>query len=152
MRKTTKVLMTILMIFAFAFVILHTVGVGIQTWNIASGEWTPAVDWSQFAALKITIVSLRLVTILVLCVMLLFFVRNMRRGGALFVRRNVRLIYWSLLPFVLYSLCDANFGVISGERQLVITTESMLGCLALLLVAVIYRQGVLLNEDNQLTI
>lgn len=152
MRKTTKVLMTILMIFAFAFVILHTVGVGIQTWNIATGEWTPAVDWSQFGALKITIVLLRLVTILVLCVMLLVFVRNMRRGGALFVRKNVRLIYWSLLPFVVYSACDANFAVISGERQIVVTTEMMLGCLALLLVAMIYRRGVVLSEENNLTI
>lgn len=152
MKKTTKVLMTILMIFAFAFVIIHTVGVGVQTWNIATGEWAPTVDWSQFGALKMAIVLLRMLSILVLFAMLVAFVRNMRSGKGLFVRKNVKLLYWALLPFVIYSLCEANFAIINGERQFVITTESMLGCLAVFLVAVIYRQGVSLSEDNQLTI
>ena len=46
MRKGTKILASLLAVVVLAFVLLHIIGVAIQTWNIANGTWEPAIDWT----------------------------------------------------------------------------------------------------------
>lgn len=153
MKKTVKILRVLVAILAFVFVLFHIVGVGVQTWNIVAGEWSPAVDWSQFGALKATIVALRAVAILALLGMLVAFVRNIRKGGrGLFVRGNVRLLWWAILPSAVYSFCNTNLVIISGVRHWAISTGDVLVVLALVCVALIYRRGVEMAEDGELTI
>ena len=153
MKQSTKILSILAATLAFGLVILHTVGVGVQTWNIVAGEWETAVDWSQFGALKASIVALRAASVLALLAMLVVFVRNVRRGGrGIFVRSNVGVLYWALLPYLVYSFCECNFSILNGERSWCISTDMVLGVLVLLVVALVYHRGVVLSEDNDLTI
>ena len=153
MRKGTKILASLLAVVVLAFVLLHIIGVAIQTYNIANGTWEPAIDWSIAGWLKIAIVALRAVMTLVLLVMLVKFVSNILwNHSQLFVRPNVSLLFWAIAPMLLYALCDCNMHILSGERYFAITTESLVAPLVVLVVAIIYRRGVLLSEENDLTI
>ena len=153
MRKGTKILASLLAVVVLAFVLLHIIGVAIQTYNIANGTWEPAIDWSIAGWLKIAIVALRAVMTLVLLVMLVKFVSNILwNHSQLFVRPNVSLLFWAIAPMLLYALCDCNMHILSGERYFAITTESLVAPLVVLGVAIIYRMCVLLTEENDLTI
>lgn len=153
MSKFTKILASVLAVAILAFVLLHVVGVAIQTWHIANGSWEPAVDWSVAGWLKVTVVALRAAMTLALVGMLVKFVANILWGhSALFVRPNVRLLFWAVVPMFLYALCDCNMHILSGERYFAITTEALIAPLVMLIVAIIYRRGVLLTEENDLTI
>lgn len=153
MRKGTKILASLLAVVVLAFVLLHIIGVAIQTYNIANGTWEPAIDWSIAGWLKIAIVVLRAVMTLVLLVMLVKFVSNILwNHSQLFVRSNVSLLFGAIAPMLLYALCDCNMHILSGERYFAITTESLVAPLVVLVVAIIYRRCVLLTEENDLTI
>ena len=153
MRKGTKILASLLAVVVLAFVLLHIIGVAIQTYNIANGTWEPAIDWSIAGWLKIAIVALRAVMTLVLLVMLVKFVSNILwNHSQLFVRSNVSLLFGAIAPMLLYALCDCNMHILSGERYFAITTESLVAPLVVLVVAIIYRRCVLLTEENDLTI
>ena len=144
---------SLLAVVVLAFVLLHIIGVAIQTYNIANGTWEPAIDWSIAGWLKIAIVALRAVMTLVLLVMLVKFVSNILwNHSQLFVRPNVSLLFWAIAPMLLYALCDCNMQILSGERYFAITTESLVAPLVVLVVAIIYRRCVLLTEENDLTI
>ncbi|MBQ5669655.1 MAG: hypothetical protein IIV29_03085 [Tidjanibacter sp.] len=144
---------SLLAVVVLAFVLLHIIGVAIQTYNIANGTWEPAIDWSIAGWLKIAIVALRAVMTLVLLVMLVKFVSNILwNHSQLFVRPNVSLLFWAIAPMLLYALCDCNMHILSGERYFAITTESLVAPLVVLVVAIIYRRCVLLTEENDLTI
>ena len=144
---------SLLAVVVLAFVLLHIIGVAIQTYNIANGTWEPAIDWSIAGWLKIAIVALRAVMTLVLLVMLVKFVSNILwNHSQLFVRSNVSLLFWAIAPMLLYALCDCNMHILSGERYFAITTESLVAPLVVLVVAIIYRRCVLLTEENDLTI
>lgn len=153
MRQSTKILSILAATLAFGLLILHTIGVGVQTWNIVVGEWELAVDWSQFGALKASIVALRAASVLALLTMLVVFVRNVRRGGrGIFVRANIKLLWWAILPSVAYSWCNTNMHILSGVRNWAISTGDVLVVLALVCVALVYRRGVEMAEDGELTI
>ncbi len=153
MSKFTRILASILAVIVMAFVLLHVLGVAIQTWNIAVGTWEPAIDWSVAGWLKVTIVALRAVMTLVLVAMLVAFIANIVWSqSVLFVRPNVKLLFWAVLPMFIYTLCNCNFHILSGERFFAITTESLIAPLVILVVAIIYRRGVLLTEENNMTI
>ena len=150
MKRTTKVLSALVLIVAFGVMILHTAVVGVQTWNAVTGD---LIDWSLFGGAKMAIVALRALATLALLVMMMVFVCNIRKGGGrVFVRRNVALFYWSLLPFVVYSFCEVNIPIVSGVRQWVVDTDTVLGACALLLFALAYHRGVVLTEEDGLTI
>lgn len=153
MSKFTRILASILAVIVMAFVLLHVLGVAIQTWNIAVGTWEPAIDWSVAGWLKVTIVALRAVMTLVLVAMLVAFIANIVWSqSVLFVRPNVKLLFWAVLPMFIYTLCNCNFHILNGERFFAITTESLVAPLVILVVAIIYRRGVLLTEENNMTI
>lgn len=146
-------MVSILVIIVSIFVLLHVFGVSLQTWHIAVGTWEPAIDWSVAAWLKVAIVALRAMMTILLFVLFVIFVANILRSpSALFVRANVRLLFWGIAPMFLYSLCDCNMQIINGMRYFQISTEALIAPMVLLVVALIYRRGVLLAEENDLTI
>ena len=137
----------------FVFVLLHALGVGVQTYNIATGAWENSIDWTQHGALKMSIVIGRALSTAVLVVMFAIFMSNLFRSeSGPFVRANSKLLFWSLLPYLIYALCDSNLLVISGARYIQIDTHTILGGGLLLLVAFIYNRAVSLSEENDLTI
>ncbi len=153
MKSASRILIYVGILVLFMFMLLHALGVGVQTYNIASGLWEPAVDWSQHGALKMAIVTGRALSTAVLVVMFVIFVCNIFRSeSGPFVRANSKLLFWSLLPYAIYALCDSNLPVISGARYIQIDTHTILGGGLLLLVAFFYNRAVLLSEESDLTI
>ena len=153
MKSASRILIYAGILVLFVFVVLHALGVGIQTYNIAAGVWEPAVDWAQHGALKMGIVIGRALSTAVLLVMFAMFMSNLFRSeSAPFVSANSKLLFWSLLPYFIYAFCDCNLPIISGERYIQIDTNLILGAGLLLLVAVIYGRAVSLREENDLTI
>ena len=153
MKSASRILIYAGILVLFVFVVLHALGVGIQTYNIAAGIWEPAVDWSQHGALKMAIVVCRALSTAVLLVMFAIFISNIFRSESTpFVSANSKLLFWSLLPYVIYAFCDSNLPIINGERYIQIDTHTILGGGLLFLVAFIYARAVSLREENDLTV
>lgn len=153
MKGASRILIYAGILVLFVFVLLHALGVGVQTYNISTGAWESAVDWTQHGALKKSIVIGRALSTAVLVVMFAIFMSNLFRSeSGPFVRANSKLLFWSLLPYVIYAFCDSNLPIISGERYIQIDTHLILGASLLLLVAFIYGRAVSLREENDLTI
>ena len=144
---------SLLAVVVLAFVLLHIIGVAIQTWNIANGTWEPAVDWAQHGGLKMAIVGGRALSMVALLVLFAIFVGNIFRStSGPFVKANSALLFWSLVPYVIYAFCESNFGIINGIRYIQVDTQTILGGGFLLLIAFIYGRATLLAEENDLTI
>ena len=153
MKSASRILIYAGILVLFVFVVLHALGVGIQTYNIAVGAWEPAVDWAQHGALKMAIVIGRALSTAVLLVMFAIFISNIFRSeNTPFVSANSKLLFWSLLPYFIYAFCDSNLPIINGERYIQIDTHTILGGGLLFLVAFIYARAVSLREENDLTI
>lgn len=153
MRKISKISIHAAIVLLYLFVLVHTIGVAIQTHNIATGVWEPAVDWANFGGLKMAIVGLRAVSLLALVVLFTIFIFNsFRSETAPFARANNGLIMWSLVPYLIYAFCESNFGILAGERYIQLSSGTIIGGCLLLMVAIFYRRATLLAEENDLTI
>ena len=153
MSKISKISIHAAIVLLYLFVLVHTIGVAIQTHNIATGVWEPAVDWDNFGGLKMAIVGLRAVSLLVLVVLFTIFIFNsFRSETAPFARANNGLIMWSLVPYLIYAFCESNFGILAGERYIQLSSGTIIGGCLLLMVAIFYRRATLLAEENDLTI
>lgn len=153
MNKSHRITILVAWGLLFAFALFHLVGAAIQTYFIATGDWEPTIDWSVAGGLKVAVVALRLLGLVALLAMLCRFLLNLRHDETTpFVRANVGLLFWSLLPWVVYNFCEANFHIISGVRHIAISTEMCFNSALLLAVAILYRRATLLAEENQLTI
>lgn len=153
MKKASRISIYVAIMALFIFVLIHALGVAVQTYNVAAGLWEPAVDWTQHGGLKVAIVGGRALSMAVLLVLFAIFVGNLFRStGGLFVKANSRLLFWSLVPYVIYAFCESNFGIINGIRYIQVDTQTILGGGFLLLIAFIYGRATLLAEENDLTI
>ena len=153
MRKISKISIHAAVVLLYLFVLVHTIGVAIQTHNIATGVWEPAVDWANFGGLKMAIVGLRAVSLLALVVLFTIFIFNsFRSETAPFARANNGLIMWSLVPYLIHAFCESNFGILAGERYIQLSSGTIIGGCLLLMVAIFYRRATLLAEENDLTI
>lgn len=153
MSKISKISIHAAIVLLYLFVLVHTIGVAIQTYNIATGMWEPAVDWANFGGLKMAIVGLRAVSLLVLVVLFsIFLLNSLRSATAPFERVNNGLIMWSLVPYLIYAFCESNFGILAGERYIQLSSGTIIGGCLLLMVAIFYRRATLLAEENDLTI
>ena len=153
MRKISKISIHAAVVLLYLFVLVHTIGVAIQTHNIATGVWEPAVDWANFGGLKMAMVGLRAVSLLVLVVLFsIFLLNSLRSATAPFARVNNGLIMWSLVPYLIYAFCESNFGILAGERYIQLSSGTIIGGCLLLMVAIFYRRATLLAEENDLTI
>lgn len=153
MKKASRISIYVAIMALFIFVLIHALGVAVQTYNVAAGLWEPAVDWTQHGGLKVAIVGGRALSMAVLLVLFAIFVGNLFRStGGPFVKANSRLLFWSLVPYVIYAFCESNFGIINGIRYIQVDTQTILGGGFLLLIAFIYGRATLLAEENDLTI
>lgn len=153
MKKVSRISIYAAIMVLFIFVLIHALGVGIQTYNVAAGLWEPAVDWAQHGGLKMAIVGGRALSMVALLVLFAIFVGNIFRStSGPFVKANSALLFWSLVPYVIYAFCESNFGIINGIRYIQVDTQAILGGGFLLLIAFIYGRATLLAEENDLTI
>ena len=153
MKTLSRILIYVATVVLFIFALIHTLGVGVQTYNLAVGLWEPAVDWAQHGQLKMAIIVGRALSLVVMMVLFTLFVINILRSeSGPFVRANSRLLFWALIPYLIYAFCESNFPIISGERYVQIDTATILGVGLLLLVAFTYTRATQLAEENDLTI
>ena len=153
MKSISKISIHAAIVLLYLFVLLHTIGVAIQTHSIATGVWEPAVDWTLHGGLKMAIVALRVVSLATLVVLFsIFLLNSFRSATAPFARANNRLIMWSLVPYLIYAFCESNFGILAGERYIQLSSGTIIGGCFLLMVAILYRRATLLAEENDLTI
>lgn len=152
MIKGKKLFLGVLLGLMFLFVLIQIVGVASQTYFIAIGEWLPLIDWTTYFGLKLTIVILRVFSLLVLVILLLFFTSNIIKGKNFFVRKNSILLFCSVLPCLLYFLCENNLHILNDDYSICINIENFIGVFVLLFLGFIYRKAVLLSEENDLTI
>lgn len=152
MIKSKKLFLGVLLVLMFLFVLIQIVGVASQTYFIAIGEWLPLIDWTTYFGLKLTIVILRVFSLLVLVILLLFFTSNIIKGKNFFVRKNSILLFCSVLPCLLYFLCENNLHILNDDYSICINIENFIGVFVLLFLGFIYRKAVLLSEENDLTI
>ncbi len=152
MIKSKKLFLGVLLGLMFLFVLIQIVGVASQTYFIAIGEWLPLIDWTTYFGLKLTIVILRVFSLLVLVILLLFFTSNIIKGKNFFVRKNSILLFCSVLPCLLYFLCENNLHILNDDYSICINIENFIGVFVLLFLGFIYRKAVLLSEENDLTI
>lgn len=152
MIKSKKLFLGVLLGLMFLFVLIQIVGVASQTYFIAIGEWLPLIDWTTYFGLKLTIVILRVFSLLVLVILLLFFTSNIIKGKNFFVRKNSILLFCSVLPCLLYFLCENNLHILNDDYSICINIENFIGVFVLLFLGFIYRKAVLLLEENDLTI
>ena len=99
------------------------------------------------------IVGGRALSMVALVVLFAIFVGNIFRStSGPFVKANSSLLFWALVPYVIYAFCESNFGIINGIRYIQVDTQTILGGGFLLLIAFIYGRATLLAEENDLTI
>lgn len=153
MKSISKISIHAAIVLLYLFVLLHTIGVAIQTHSIATGVWEPAVDWTLHGSLKMAIVALRVVSLATLVALFsIFLLNSFRSATAPFARANNGLIMWSLVPYLIYAFCESNFGILAGERYIQLSSGTIIGGCLLLMVAIFYRRATLLAEENNLTI
>ena len=153
MKSISKISIHAAIVLLYLFVLLHTIGVAIQTHSIATGVWESAVDWTLHGGLKMAIVALRVVSLFTLVVLFsIFLLNSFRSTTAPFARANNGLIMWSLVPYLIYAFCESNFGILAGERYIQLNSGTIIGGCLLLMVAIFYRRATLLAEEYGLTI
>lgn len=153
MRTLSRILIYVTIAVLFVFALIHSLGVGVQTYNMAAGLWEPAVDWTQHGQLKMAIVVGRALSLAVMMVLFVVFVVHIlcSENGP-FVKSNCKLLFWSLIPYLIYAFCESNIPIVSGVRYIHIDTATILGGGLLLLVSFIYARATQLAEENDLTI
>jgi len=150
MVKIKKTIWSVLLGLMFLFVLIQIVWVVSQTYFIAIGE--PLIDWTTHFGLKLTIVILRVFSLLVLIILLLFFTLNIIKEKTFFVRKNSVLLFCSVLPCLLYFLCENNLHILNDDYSICFNIENFIVVFVLLFLGFIYRKAVLLSEENDLTI
>jgi hypothetical protein len=110
MVKIKKTIWSVLLGLMLLFVLILFVWVVSQTYFIAISE--SLIDWTTHLGLKLTIVILRVFSLLVLVLLLLLFALNTIKEKTFFVRKNSILLFCSVLPCLLYFLCENNLHII----------------------------------------
>lgn len=79
------------------------------------------------------------------------------KSGVLFPRANIGIIYTIAVCYLIGNFCHANFDTlvipeIEGTANLVISTDTLIYAMLLLVFASIYKIAVKVSEENTLTI
>jgi hypothetical protein len=150
MVKIKKTIWSVLLGLMLLFVLILFVWVVSQTYFIAISE--SLIDWTTHLGLKLTIVILRVFSLLVLVLLLLLFALNTIKEKTFFVRKNSILLFCSVFPCLLYFLFENNLHILNNDYSICINIENLIGVFVLLFLGFIYRKAVLLSEENDLTI
>jgi hypothetical protein len=128
-----------------------------QTFGYFGEPVEQAISWSEdIMALQMAIVILRCVSLMAFFGCLLLFIINFVhsiKAGQLFPRKSIpRLFVCAAVSFI-YFLCNDNLHIVtSAERNFVITMESVIVPLVILVFAFMYKAAVQVSEENSLTI
>lgn len=128
-----------------------------QTFGYFGEPVEQAISWSEdIMALQMAIVILRCVSLMAFFGCLLLFIINFVhsiKAGQLFPRKSIPLLFVCAVVSFIYFLCNDNLHIVtSAERNFVITMESVIVPLVILVFAFMYKAAVQVSEENSLTI
>lgn len=151
-KSLTGIYLFILLIGAVS--VLATVD---QTFGYFGEPVEQAITWQEdIKALQITIAILRCVSLMAFFGSLLLFIVNFIhsiKAGQLFPKRSIPLLFVCTATSFIYFLCNDNLHIVTcAERNFVITMESMIVPMIILVFAFMYKAAVQVYEENSLTI
>ena len=128
-----------------------------QTFGYFGEPVEQAISWSEdIMALQMAIVILRCVSLMAFFGCLLLFIINFVhsiKAGQLFPRKSIPQLFVCAAVSFIYFLCNDNLHIVtSAERNFVITMESVIVPLVILVFAFMYKAAVQVYEENSLTI
>lgn len=128
-----------------------------QTFGYFGEPVEQAISWSEdIMALQMAIVILRCVSLMAFFGCLLLFIINFVhsiKASQLFPRKSIPLLFVCAAVSFIYFLCNDNLHIVtSAERNFVITMESVIVPLVILVFAFMYKAAVQVSEENSLTI
>lgn len=161
MKQDLSKRMTVLTVIVILFGVLSIVATLIATGNtvglfsIGCGT-VPTIDWDgEFLVCKILMLVGLVVSGLTTNILLIAFMWNTVRlikSGEFFSHLNTKILWW-LVPFsFLNDFLGNNADMLFKDTSLTISLWSILTPLLITVVALIYSTGVLLSEENRLTV
>lgn len=161
MKQDLSKRMTVLTVIVILFGVLSIVATLITTGNtvglfsIGSGT-IPTIDWDgEFIVCKILMLLGLVVSGLTTNILLIAFMWNTVRlikSGEFFSHLNTKILWW-LVPFsFLNDFLVNNADMLFMDTSLTISLGSIFIPLLIAVVALIYSTGVLLTEENRLTV
>ena len=161
MKQDLSKRMTVLTVIVILFGVLSIVATLIATGNtvglfsIGCGT-IPTIDWDgEFTVFKILMLLGLVVSGLATNILLIAFMWNTVRlikSGEFFSHLNTKILWW-LVPFsFLNDFLGNNADMLFQDTSLTISLGSIFIPLLIAVVALIYSTGVLLTEENRLTV
>lgn len=161
MKQDLSKRMTVLTVIVILFGVLSIVATLIATGNtvglfsIGCGT-IPTIDWDgEFTVFKILMLLGLVVSGLTTNILLIAFMWNTVRlikSGEFFSRSNTKILWW-LVPFsFLNDFLVNNADMLFKDTSLTLSLGSIFIPLLIAVVALIYSTGVLLTEENRLTV
>ena len=161
MKQDLSKRMTVLTVIVILFGVLSIVATLIATGNtvglfsIGCGT-VPTIDWDgEFLVWKILMLLGLVVSGLATNILLIAFMWNTVRlikSGEFFSHLNTKILWW-LVPFsFLNDFLGNNADMLFQDTSLTISLGSIFIPLFIAVVALIYSTGVLLTEENRLTV
>ena len=114
-----------------------------------------AVWIEGFKGMQVSIMILKLIGSITCFSLLLSFLFNSikaQKSGVLFPRKNVGLLFGLAAASFITLLCSGNMHIVMGTRQIEIGFTELFVPVIICIVALIYRNAVLVSEENSLTI
>ena len=157
LSKRMTVLTVIVILFGVLGIVLTLIATGntIGLFSVGCGT-VPTIDWDgEFLVWKILMLLVLVVSGLTTNILLIAFMWNTVRlikSGEIFSRSNTKILWW-LVPFsFLNDFLGNNADMLFKDTSLTISLWSILTPLLIAVVALIYSTGVLLSEENRLTV
>lgn len=161
MKQDLSKRMTVLTVIVILFGVLSIVATLIATGNtvglfsIGCGT-VPTIDWDgEFLVWKILMLLGLVVSGLTTNILLIAFMWNtvkLIKSGEFFSHLNTKILWW-LVPFsFLNDFLGNNADMLFKDTSLTISLGSIFTPLLIAVVALIYSTGVLLTEENRLTV
>lgn len=161
MKQDLSKRMTVLTVIVILFGVLSIVATLIATGNtvglfsVGCGT-VPTIDWDgEFLVWKILMLLGLVVSGLATNILLMAFMWNTVRlikSGEIFSHLNTKILWW-LVPFsFLNDFLGNNADMLFKDTSLTISLGSIFTPLLIAVVALIYSTGVLLAEENRLTV
>ena len=114
-----------------------------------------AVWIEGFKGMQVSIMIMRLIGAICCFALLLSFLFNSikaQNNGILFPRKNIGLLFGLAVASFITLLCSGNMHIVMGTRQIEIGFTELFVPVIICIVALIYRNAVLVSEENSLTI
>ncbi|MBR4302055.1 MAG: hypothetical protein IKT80_00635 [Bacteroidaceae bacterium] len=161
MKQDLSKRMTVLTVIVILFGVLSIVATLIATGNtiglfsVGCGT-VPTIDWDgEFLVWKILMLLVLVVSGLTTNILLIAFMWNTVRlikSGEFFSRSNTKILWW-LVPFsFLNDFLGNNADMLFKDTSFTLSLGSIFPPLLIAVVALIYSTGVLLSEENRLTV